>query len=133
VTCAQAASQSIVLSAESDSPLAKSDNGSISIDYSEGGSIFPPEITLPTFMARSRKFRQNLERPDCLCRRLKLHPFSLSGRADEDWGDRQALYFQHQPTSIPHAGTSRRTYLEAGGADLGFRQEAPGGALSRVF
>jgi len=52
VTCAQAASQSIVLSAESDSPLAKSDNGSISIDYSEGGSIFPPEITLPTFIWR---------------------------------------------------------------------------------
>ena len=54
LTCAQAASQSSVPAPKSSSPLAKSHSASISIDYPEDGSIFPPEITPPTFIWRDQ-------------------------------------------------------------------------------
>ena len=93
---------------------APAENASITIDYPQDGSIFPPDIIPPTFIWRDADASAKSWRIGINFRgRLDANPRHLSRRADPDRQNRSALRFRKQQASLADSGTSRCAYLDS--------------------
>ena len=93
------------------------------IDYPLNGSIFPPEITPPTFIWRDAAEASHVADRDHVCRWLGSNAFRFRRPPFEHWRNRSTLYFANNelPKLTPDAGS--RAHLDSGCEDLGKDQE----------